>query len=123
MLGHAEAGGDANGRRTWEARLGKLGPDAVRELRRADRVGARQQKQELLAAPAAGEVGVAERRAKDVRELAQHVVADRVPVRVVHVLEVVEVDEHDSQRRAETVGPGDLRGAARPRTRGGSRGR
>ena len=39
----------------------------------------------------------------------QHVVADGVPVVVVDGLEVVEVGEHEGQRRAEPLGAGDLR--------------
>ena len=66
--------------RPSERPLGEGRADAVRELAPADRVGAGQQQQELLAAPAAGEVGVANGRPQHGRELAQHVVARRVPV-------------------------------------------
>ena len=43
-------------------------------------------------------------------ELAQDVVADGVAVHVVDRLEVVEVGEHERQRRAEALGARDLRG-------------
>ena len=49
---------------------------------------------ELLAADAADHVGGADGRAQVVGELGEHLVADRVPEDVVHLLEVVDVDHH-----------------------------
>jgi len=78
--------------------------EPVGELGGADRIGAGEQQEELLATPATREVGVADGRAKDGGELAEDVVARRVAVDVVDRLEVVEVGEREGERRPEPVG-------------------
>ena len=70
-------------------------------IRSASAVGAaqvarREDHRELLAADAADDVASsADRRAKDVRDLVEELVADTVAVDVVDLLEVVEVEHHD----------------------------
>ena len=54
---------------------------------------------ELLAADPADDVVGADGRAQVVGELGEHLVADRVPEDVVHLLEVVDVDHHDRDVR------------------------
>ena len=79
------------------------------DLRRPGDVGARKQQDELLTAPAGGEVDVTDVLAHDERELAQHEVPGRVAVAVVHALEVVEIGEDEGERAAEALGAGQLR--------------
>ena len=100
-------------------------PDAhaLGELRRSLLVGARQQEKELLPAPAAREVRLAERVAEHLGEGPQDRVADGVAVLVVDVLEPVEVGEDDRERRLEALGASRLRVQRVGRPRGGSRAR
>ena len=58
--------------------------DPLGELDGPVGVGPGQDEQELLAAPAGGDVDVADRALEQLRELAEHGVPDAVPVRVVH---------------------------------------
>ena len=111
VLGHPEAAGDGDGRAgaAAERALCERRPDALGEVERAGRVGAGQEEQELLPAPAAGEVGVADGRAEYGREAAENVVSDRMTVAVVHGLEVVEVGEHEREGGVEPLRTGDLR--------------
>ena len=96
--GHADRGGDRHvGARQGD--LGDRGADALGDLQRRVDLGVRQQDRELLAAVAAGEVPgpqhAAQRRA-DVRE---HLVPHRVPALVVDLLEVVQVEQEQGERR------------------------
>ena len=103
MAGDAEARGHIEARAVGgdERALGEGRPHALRDLGRSGRVGPRQDQAELLAAPARGEIDLASRRAEHVGELAQGEVADRVAEPVVHALEVVEVGDHEGERRTE----------------------
>lgn len=56
----------------------------------------------LLAAVARGEVAGAERRAQDLSDRCEGLVALFVPVEIVDVLEVIEVEEHGSERTEAT---------------------
>ena len=62
---------------------------------RAAYVSRREDHRELLATDAADDVRRAHRRAQDVGDLVQQLIADAVAVDVVHLLEVVEVEHHD----------------------------
>src|SRR5205823_5892599 len=72
MLRDAEAAGDADDatRPAEEGALAERRPHTLGELSAAGRVGARQQEQELLAAPAPRDVGLTNGRAEDAGELA-----------------------------------------------------
>jgi len=77
VLGDAEAAGDGH-RFPVAARKRALREglaDTIGEKCAARRVGSGQKEEELLAAPAAGEVGLAEALAEDGRELAQNEIA------------------------------------------------
>src|SRR6202030_810422 len=71
VLGHAEAAGDPYPRpvTALEGALRQGLADAVGELGPAGHIGPRQEEDELLAAPATRQVGVADGRAKHAREL------------------------------------------------------
>jgi len=107
---HAEAGGDRDRaavnreqRTSREERsnsLGQLGP--------ALEVGARQDENELLPTPAAGEVDVTDRFLQEQPELSEDRVAGGVPVPVVDVLEPVEVGDDDGQVTTEALDPREL---------------
>ena len=71
-------------------------------------VGLRQQDHELLAALPEREVDLPDDAADPLRELDQHGVAGAVPVPVVDLLEVVQVEDEDAERAAEPAGPFDL---------------
>src|SRR5205807_1989601 len=94
-------GGDAEARGEDDRRAVGADEDAVPqrlahalgELGGAVAIGAREDEQELLPAPARDEVDVADGLPQDVGKLAQRDVAGRVAVAVVHVLEAVEVGE------------------------------
>ena len=73
--------------------------------RPAVRVGLRQQHHELLPALPERHVHLAQPDPDPPGELAQHRVPRRVPVRVVDLLEVVEVEHQDGQHPAEPAGP------------------
>src|SRR5579884_981817 len=60
VLGHAEAGGDAETRRIRDLPGAERDADPFSELHRSLQVGAGQQEQELLAAPASRDVGLAD---------------------------------------------------------------
>src|SRR5581483_9828737 len=110
VLGHSEAAGNPENCpfTPVEGSLAQRRPDALGKLGAALGVGAREQNDELLPAPAAREVGLADGQPEDGGELAQDVVADGVPMAVVDRLEVVEVGDNERERRVETVGPRDL---------------
>ena len=95
MLGDSEACRGAEVGSARDRPCGEPGPDALGELSRAGLVRPGQHQQELFPAPASGKVRSAQRFAKNVRERAQHFVADSMTVRVVHVLEPVEVSQND----------------------------
>ena len=63
-------------------------------------VGFRHDDDEFLAAVAAGEIDAADRLADAQRELAQHVVAGVVAVRVVDRLEIIDIDHQHRDRLA-----------------------
>src|SRR3954469_1848019 len=93
----AEAGGDPQLGPVVEddgRRLDRL-PDALGELRAAGEVGAGEDERELLPAPASRGVDLADGRVEDPSHRAQHDVAGRVPVAVVHALEAVDVEEDE----------------------------
>ena len=69
----------------------------------AESVDAVEQDGELVAAEAGDRVGRAHRRLEPPRDLLQDRVAGRVAEAVVDGLEVVEVDEHDADRRASAT--------------------
>src|SRR5262249_25683877 len=75
-----------------DARAQALGGDE-----RAVGVGPRQNGQELLATDAPGQIARPERRAQEIAERDQHLVAARVAVRVVDLLEVIDVERHDRE--------------------------
>src|SRR5205823_5631239 len=110
MLGHAEAAGDPERGpvAAVERALPEGGPDALGELGAALLVRSREEEDELLAAPAAGEVGLAQRAAQDARKLAQDVVACVVAVPVVDLLEVVQVGDDEREGSDHAVGARDL---------------
>ncbi|MCY1543067.1 hypothetical protein D9M68_788610 [compost metagenome] len=60
----------------------------------------RHQYDELLTAPAAQTVGVAQLRPDSLRHLAQHTVADLVTMLVVDPFETVDIEEYQGQRKA-----------------------
>jgi hypothetical protein len=62
---------------------------------RALAVRVRQEHHELLAAHARHQIAGASRAADHVREVAQHGVPGEMPVRVVHSLEVIDVDREE----------------------------
>ena len=70
--------------------------------------GLRQGDDELVAAVAERQVGLAQRDAHAVGERLEHVVARGVAVRVVDLLELVHVDHHERQRLAVPLGQRDL---------------
>src|ERR1051325_2567975 len=73
------------------------GAGLFRQLAAAGAVDEADDDEELLAAPADDRVPRAETGAENLRDLHQHGVAGLVAVRVVHALEVIEVDEKEDQ--------------------------
>src|SRR5207249_10701220 len=93
---HAEARGDTDVvRPAFDLRRGERRPDALREVGAAIEVRVGEEDRELLAAQPDGEVDVANSRAENVGERTQRLVPRLVAVAVVHLLEVVEVREHE----------------------------
>ena len=90
--------------------------DPLGDLQRGGGLGVGQQDGELFPALAAGEVLVAQHGAQRRADAGQDLVAHRVPVLVVDLLEVVEVDHEQRERR---LGRGGLR--ERPLQRVGDR--
>jgi hypothetical protein len=97
-FGHADAHGDAD-------RPGRAGDRQgldrrAQSLGHLDRVAVHlgQQHGELLAAAAAEHAGIAHIGLQRPGHGTDHIVADAVPERVVHLLEVVDVDHHGGQR-------------------------
>ena len=87
-------------RHVADRRTEPLGDD-----RAAVRVGLRQQHHELLAALPERHVDLAQPDPQPPGELAQHGVPGRVPVRVVDLLEVVQVEHQHGEHPAEPAGP------------------
>ena len=83
-------------------------PDPLGELGPAGDVGARQDEDELLPAPAPSEVDVPDGLLQKHGELTQDCVARGMTVAVVDVLEPVEVGHDDCQGAAETLDTGEL---------------
>ncbi len=104
--------GDAGGHRERHAVLARLrgGAQALGELHRAVGAGGRQRDRELVAADAIGAVAGALGRADGLGERLQALVAGLVAAGVVDRLEVVEVDQHERERR---VGAADALELAR----------
>src|SRR3954454_23293019 len=72
-------------------------------------VGSRQHEHELLATPAARDVALSHGGAEGEGELLQHLVAEGMPVGVVHALEVVEIGNHDAYLVVDPRGASELR--------------
>ena len=75
--------------------LPELGGDPLGEPHRAPEIARRHDDRELLTADAAHHVRRPHRRAQDVCDPEQQLVADAVPVHVVDALEVVQVEHHE----------------------------
>src|SRR5919108_522877 len=109
-------GGDAETRRDLdhsavgrrEALLTDRLADPLPETAAALEVRAGQKERELLAAPAAREVDLADALAHPVGEGLEHLVAGRMAPAVVDPLEVVDVSEDQRQRLVEALRPGEL---------------
>src|SRR5947209_17390817 len=110
MLGYAETAGDPERGpvAAVEGALPEGSPDALGELGAALLVRPWKEEDELLPAPAAGEVGLAQGASQDARELAQDIVACVVAVPVVDLLEVVQVGDDEGERSDHAVGARDL---------------
>ncbi len=76
--------------------LGESLPESLGERERGPHVARRKDDRELLASDSADDVGRPNRRAEDIGHFEEHLVADAMPVDVVDLLEVVEV-EHDER--------------------------
>ena len=113
--------------RLAHARGHGLGDEQRRHRAAGDRAGPSleigEQQQELVAAQARDRVGLTRAHAEALRQLDQQLVAGVVPERVVHELEVVEVQERARRRRGRSDGHGPARSRASPRTTHGSAGR
>ena len=72
--------------------------DPLGECRRGSEVAGRQDHRELLPADPTHDIGLADRGTEHVRNLVEQLIADAVPVDVVHLLEVVQVEHHDGHR-------------------------
>src|SRR5438876_5626230 len=108
--GHPEAGAD----RDRAAVHREQGPaaeqaaDALGQLGPAFEIGPRQDENELLPTPAAGEVDVPDGLLEECGELSEDRVAGRMAVPVVDVLEPIEVGDDDGQGPAEPLDPREL---------------
>ena len=71
-------------------------------------IGVRQDDHELLAAVARDDVRRTHRMADDLRQVHERRIAGRMAVRVVQLLEIVEVEHRDAHRLAGATGAGDL---------------
>ena len=60
---------------------------------------------ELVTAESTDEIAGPDRRAQALADDAEHLVAGRVTVPVVDILEAIQIEEHDRQHRARTTGP------------------
>src|SRR6266540_5379097 len=106
----ARSHGDRRPVRRKDDPAGERDADALRDLRSAVEIGAREDEEELLAAPPTGEVDVAERLLQEDGELTEDGVAGGMAVAVVDVLEPVEVGDHNSKRSAEALDACELVG-------------
>jgi hypothetical protein len=75
--------------------LGEPVAQSLGESHRAAEIAGGKDHRELLAADPAHDIRRAHRAAQQVRDLEQQLVPDPVPVDVVHLLEVVEVEHHE----------------------------
>ena len=89
--------------------LGDPVPQAVGKTRGPFQIGFRHDHQELLAAVAGHDVGLADRFIDQPGQLGQHLVAVEVPLHVVDLLEVVDVEHGDGEPRAVAIHQGQLR--------------
>ena len=96
----AAAGGDIARR--------QLRADALQTFDRLTRIGARQDQQKLFATDAEHRIGAAQVAQQVLRDGLEHVVADQVPAFVVEFLEVIEVDQRQSQGQIFTLRSGQL---------------
>ena len=103
FVGGGDADADGQLQPAGERRRGDLGADALGQRPRALLGRLVEDDAELLAAVARADVGFARARDQDLRQLGQHRVALQVAVRVVDLLEVVEVDHQE--RDALVVAP------------------
>ena len=101
--GDAEAGAHAQRPILDDARPRDLVQDLLRRQQRAVDVGQRKDNRELVAAEPRNRVRVAQRGAQTRRHALQHAVAGMMAQRVVDLLEAVQVQEQQRQRRAFTV--------------------
>ena len=89
------------------ARQGDLGdrrPDPLGDLERRGNPGVGEQDRELLPAVAAGEVPGPQHAPQHRADVGQDLVPHRMPALVVDLLEVVEVDEQQPERRRRRRG-------------------
>ena len=82
-------------------------PDPLGDTARLFRCGAAEQDRELLAAEPADQVGLADLLAHLRGERPEHRVAGEVPVRVVDILEVIDIGEQYRERLPPAPRPGD----------------
>jgi len=88
--------------------LGHRGEQALRDLRDLVEVGqALEQHGELVVAQPRQGVDAAQARLQPARGLREHVVAHRLPERVVDLLEVVEIEDHHREEAPAAIGAGD----------------
>jgi hypothetical protein len=85
-------------------------PDALRDRLRGRRIGVQADGDELVSSDAADRIIRAHAVREAVGDRAQHLVADRVAVRVVDGLELVDVEEHHRQGQHVVVRRGDRGG-------------
>ncbi|MNI51173.1 hypothetical protein D3C73_1058820 [compost metagenome] len=110
MLGDADRRRDVEGRQARRRdRLGRQGQThALGDGRSLVQMGLDQDDQEFLPAVTEDEVAGADVLGHGLGHLAQHLVADRMAVRVIDPLEVVDVQQQHRQRRVVGVGEADL---------------
>ena len=105
--GDAEAGADAERAVIDDARLLDFLQQLLRGEQRAVEIGERQQDGELVAAEPRDGVGLAQRRAEPRGDALQHAVAGMMSERVVDLLEAVQIEQQQRERRA--LAGGDAR--------------
>src|SRR5262249_33684058 len=79
-------------------------PEPLREALRTREIGLGQDRDELLAAPAADRVSLPREGAEEPADLTEHHVAGRVAEGVVDLLEAVEIEQHDRELVGEALG-------------------
>ena len=104
QLGNAETHGDLQ-LAAWRAEAGRLDglPGPLQGANGLVGLGPRQHDRHLLAAVAGDKIALAGRLAQDPRRAAKHFVARLMPVRVVELLEMVDVAEDQRERPAAAL--------------------